>query len=73
MNKRMLVTLLAIAMTTPTAALWASAGDASLQGTQGTAAAAAKTKTKHHGHHHKKATPAATSTTTPATGATTSK
>jgi hypothetical protein len=65
MKNRITAFLLAAAMMAPAASLWASAGDTTLQGTNGstTGTPAPKVKTKgHHGHHHKKTTTTATAT-----------
>lgn len=64
MKNRMTVLMLAAALMAPTAALWATAGDASTQGPGSTVTgtSAPKVSKKHHGHHVKK-----TKTTAPAT------
>ena len=68
MKNRMAVFMLATTLLLPGAALWASAGDANTQGSNGTVtgtAASTKPVKKHHGHHHvkKPVKPAATITT----------
>jgi len=57
MKNKITVFMLAAALMAPAASLWASAGDSSIQGANGTTTGSSqpsvKTK-KHHGHHHKK-------------------
>ena len=56
MKNSIAVFMLASALAAPGTALWASAGDANQQGSNGTVtgAPAPKTHKGHHGHHHKK-------------------
>jgi hypothetical protein len=62
--------MLASTLIAPAAQLWASAGDANQQGTNGTVTGtpAVKTPKKHHGRHHKKTAATTTGTSnTPGT------
>ena len=63
MKNKIVTFLLATALVSPTASLWASAGDAATQGPAGTTTGTPQPKStvkKHHGgHRHKKSTASA--------------
>ena len=73
MKNRIAVLMLASALIAPTAQLWASAGDATQQGTNGTVTGTPATKTtkKHHGGHHKKSKPGTTANSSTSGGTST--